>query len=601
MFRSGGVLREVLFGLRRHGRSLVLYHLFFTILASVLLLPASSWLLTTLLNSAGKPAVTNFDILAFLLSPMGLAWLLVAATLTLTWIIADQAGMIVIAASAARGRYAAAMAALWHIGRRLPRFLALTGLRVAGHLGLSVPLLAAMLGLYHWQLGAFDIYYVVNEQPPAFWRFLAMAAPLALVLLVGNGLLYIRWVLAVPILLLQDHGPWAALTRSAALTRRRRLQIAGTVLPVAACIVLLPVLATLLIDRGAVPLLGLLPERSAVLIPATLAVLTTAILLTIAATFVGISLNGLVVYALYRRAAGRSDKVETRSPEGSVLAVWGVEFAVLAFAIFQASQVLAAFEFTDEVQIAAHRGSSMAAPENTLAAVEQAILDGADYVEIDVRETADGVPVLLHDRDLRRVAGDERQIWEVRSAELADIDVGSSFDPAFAGEPMPTLEQVIEAVRGRAKLYIEIKPAPETPELVRRVIELLQAEDAVEGTIVASMSPAVLDAVHEQEPALRRAQLVHTSIGRLDRRGYDILALRDALVTPDQVVTAKRLGYELHVWTVNDPALMSRFIDMGVDGIITDEPVVLRDLLDERAALSQAERLVIKIRNWLRF
>jgi len=601
MLRPGDVFREVVSGLRRHWRSLVLYHLFFTILASVLLLPASSWLLTTLLTSAGKPAVSNFDILAFLFSPVGLFWLLAAATLTLGWIIADQAGMIVIAASSARGRYTAAMAALWHIGRRLPRFLALIGLRVAGHLGLSVPLLFAMLALYHQQLGAFDIYYVVNEQPPAFWRFLAMAAPLALLLVVGNALLYIRWVLAVPILLLQDQRPWSALRRSAASTRRRRLQIALAVLPVALCIVLLPVLGTLVVDLGAAPLLGLLPEASAVLIPTTLLVITLAILSTIAGSFVGIGLNGLVVYALYRRVVGRSPKVETRSPQGSVVAVWGVELAVLAFALFQASQVLAAFDFTDDVEISAHRGSATVAPENTLAAIEQAILDGADYVEIDVRETADGVPVLLHDRDLRRVAGDDRRIWQVRSAELDTIDVGGWFDPAFAGEPIPTLVQAIEAVRGRAKLYIEIKPAPETPHLVRRVVETLQAEAAVEGTIVASMSPAVLDEVHRLEPALRRAQLVHTSIGRLDRRGYDVLALREALVDPNAVVTAKRLGYALHVWTVNDPAAMSRFIDMGVDNIITDEPAILRDLLDERADLTDAERLVIKIRNWLRF
>ena len=566
------MLREVLWGLRRHGRSLVLYHLFFTILATVLLLPASSWLLTALLNSAGKPAVTNFDILAFLLSPVGLFWLLAAATSTLTWVIADQAGMIVIAASTERGRYTAAMSALWHIGRRLPRFLALTGLRVAGHVALSVPLLLAMLGLYHWQLADLDIYYVVNERPSAFWRFLAAAAPLALVLVVGNGLLYVRWVLAVPILLLQDQGPWAALQRSAALARRRRLQIAATVLPVAAGIVLLPVLGTLVIDRVAVPLLGFLPERNAILIPATLVVITAAIVTAIAATFVGIGLNGLVVHALYRRATGRNVRVATRSPEGSALAVWGVELAVLVFAAFQASQVLASFDFTDEVRISAHRGSSMAAPENTLASIEQAILDGADYVEIDVRETADGVPVLLHDRDLRRVAGDDRRIWEVRSAELDEIDVGGWFGPDFAGEPIPTLVQAIETTRGRAELYIEIKPAPETPELVRRVVETLQAETAVEGTIIASLNRAILDEVHDLEPGLRRAQLVHTSIGRLDQRSYDILAMRAAIVTPNDVVTARRLGYELHVWTVNDEALMSRFIDMGVDNIITDRP-----------------------------
>lgn len=594
------VLREVLWGLRRYARPFVVYHLFFTVLATVVLLPASSWLLTALLNSAGQPVVTNFDILAFALSPVGIVWLMVAATLTLTWIIADQAGMIVIAASGVPGRYAAAMAALWHIGRRLPRFLALTALRVAAHLGFTVPFLVVVLLLYEWQLGDLDIYYVVNERPAALWRFLVMVLPLVLGLLAGNAVIYVRWVLAVPILLLQDQGAWSALRRSAAVGRRLRWRIASTVLPVAAGIVLLPVLATIAIDWTIVPLLGLLPERSAVLVPATIIVVTLAILAAIAASFVGIGLNGLVVFACYRLATGNRQRPAAPPPEGSAVALWGVELAILAFAVFQAIRVMTAFDFSDDVAISAHRGSSLAAPENTLAAIHQAIADGATYVEIDVRQTADGVPVLLHDRDLRRVAGSDRRIWEVSSAQLAEIDVGSWWSPAFAGERIPTLEQAIRAVGDRARLYIEVKPAPETPDLVRRVVEVLQAEDAVEGTIIASLNRSLLDEVHGLEPRLRRAQLVHTSIGRLDERGYDILAVRAALATPERVVTAKRLGYELHVWTVNDPSTMSRFIDMGVDNIITDRPDLLAQLLEERAGLSQAERLVIKIRNWLK-
>lgn len=595
------MIREVLWGLGRHARPFAVYHLFFTVLASVVLLPASSWLLTALLDSAGDPVVTNFDILAFLLSPVGMLWLLAAATLTLTWIIVDQAGMIVIAASGVPGRYRAAMAALWHIGRRLQHFLALVGFRVAAHLGLTTPFLVALLLLYEWQLGAFDIYYVVNERPPELWRFAALAAPLAVGLLAGNAVVYVRWVLAVPILLLQDQGAWSALRRSAALSRRWRWHIASTVLPVAAGIVLLPILVTIVLDWTAVPLLGLLPERNAILVPATLAVVTIAILAAIAATLVGIAMNGLVVLACYRRATGNRQPPAPPPPsEGPIAALWGVEMAVLAFAVFQATQVLATFDFVDEVAISAHRGSSLAAPENTLAAIRRAVDDGADYVEIDVRQTADGVPVLLHDRDLRRVAGDDRRIWEVPSAQLASIDAGSWFSPTFAGEPIPTLEQAIRAVGDRARLYIEVKPAPETPDLVRRVVEVLQAEEAVEGTIIASLNRAILDEVHTLEPGLRRAQLVHTSIGRLGEPGYDILAVRAALATPERVVTARRLGYELHVWTVNDPRAMSRFIDMGVDNIITDRPATLARLLEERAELGQAERLVLKIRNWLR-
>src|SRR5262249_22055869 len=93
------------------------------------------------------------------------------------------------------------------------------------------------------------------------------------------------------------------------------------------------------------------------------------------------------------------------------------------------------------VRVTAHRGHARAAPENTLSAIRKAIESGADYVEMDVQQTADGVVVLLHDRDLKRVAGVSRRLDELSYDEVRKLDVGSWFDPAFAGERVPTLEQ----------------------------------------------------------------------------------------------------------------------------------------------------------------
>lgn len=595
------VLREMLAVLRRRWRALLLYHLFFTILLTSLLLPASSLVLQALLRRTGEPAVTNLDIVTFLLSPTGLAWLLLAATLTLGWIFLDQAGMIVIAARGSAGRYRAAMAALWHVGLRLPRLLALTGIRVLGHLALSLPLVLLFAGLWARWLGDFELYFLVAERPPVVWWFLATVSPLIVLFVIGNGLLYGQWVLAVPIVLLEGPSILVALRRSARLAGQHRWQVLGAVLPVAAGVLLLPVLATLVIDWTVVPLLGLLPEWPPLLIGATIAVLMLAILLAVAATFLGIGANGLVVHAVYRRlTARREPMVEPPPSEGSVIAVWGVELVVLGFALAQALHVLAGFDLADDVAITAHRGSSLAAPENTLAAIVQAVADGADFVEVDVRAAADGVPVLLHDRDLLRVAGIDRRVWELRAEELGSIDVGSWLDPAFAGEGVPTLAQAIAAVGDAAGLYIEIKPALDTPALVARVIEELRAAGVVAGTIVASLNRAVLDEVHALEPGLRRARIVHSSIGLLDPGGSDALSLRAAVATPDLVVTAHRQGYELHVWTVNDTAAMSRLIDLGVDNIITDRPAALARLLEERAALGRGERLVLKLHNWLR-
>src|SRR5262249_39012972 len=109
------------------------------------------------------------------------------------------------------------------------------------------------------------------------------------------------------------------------------------------------------------------------------------------------------------------------------------------------------------VRVTAHRGHARAAPENTLSAIRKAIESGADYAEVGVQQTADGVVVLLHDRDLKRVAGVSRRLDEMSYDEVRKLDVGSWFDPAFAGERVPTLVEVIHLTRGRIRLNIELK------------------------------------------------------------------------------------------------------------------------------------------------
>jgi len=114
-------------------------------------------------------------------------------------------------------------------------------------------------------------------------------------------------------------------------------------------------------------------------------------------------------------------------------------------------------DLEDRVTIVAHRGSSKAAPENTLAAIERAIEDGAHYAEIDVQETADGVVVVLHDTDLKRLTGLDKKIWEATYDEIRELDVGSWFSPEFAGERIPTLLETFEFADRRIPLIIELK------------------------------------------------------------------------------------------------------------------------------------------------
>ncbi|MEQ9545009.1 MAG: glycerophosphodiester phosphodiesterase family protein [Marinobacter sp.] len=239
------------------------------------------------------------------------------------------------------------------------------------------------------------------------------------------------------------------------------------------------------------------------------------------------------------------------------------------------------------------------APENILSAIEQAIREGDDYIEVDVQITADGVPVLWHDADMNRIFGLKERISEVSYEDIRHRDAGRWFNEDFAEERIATLSQAIETVRGRADLFLDPKPDRNTPNLAQAVVERLQRKNLVEGTVIAAADWTTLREVKQLEPELKTALLAQFVVGPLWEDNYDILGLRSNRATPAAAARAHRDNNELHVWTVNHRAAMSRFVDMGVDNIITERPDVLSELLQERAALSDAELLATKLRNWL--
>jgi glycerophosphoryl diester phosphodiesterase len=597
---SSVVLKDIAGQIRHHHRPLLAFHIYFAVLALVTLTPASAWLLGALVAASGQPMIGNEDLLAFVLQPAGVLWLLISATLAATLVFVEHAGMTLIAMRDPAGNPVSASRALWLVVHRLPALLELAGMQVAAHLLLAAPALLLLGGSFFWLLGEYDPYYVVHERPGELWHFLGIASLLAVLLLLLNGNLYLRWVLALPVLLSEGVRPRAALARSMTLTAGVRLPIAARVIGVGALVALLPMLVSLTFESAGAMILQILPERYGLLIPVMAGLVILFTVMGVLVAFAGVSANSLLIWLLYRALTGRTPDLPAEAvPRHAGVWAWGLEGLLVLFALGQVVWVVQAFDAPEQVQISAHRGNSSLAPENTLAAIERAIADGTHYVELDVRQTADGVLVLLHDRDLRRVAGVARDIWTVDYGEIRHLDVGSWFSAEFSGERIPTLQQAIALLRGRARLYLEIKTGTQSPNLTHDVVRTLQDAEFVADTTLAALSPQTLLEARELEPALRTSLLVHTAIGDLEAQPFDALALRDALVTPWRARRVRQQGRELHVWTVNDEAAMARFIDLGVDNIITDRPHALAALLEERDALSDAERLLLRIRQWI--
>jgi len=234
-----------------------------------------------------------------------------------------------------------------------------------------------------------------------------------------------------------------------------------------------------------------------------------------------------------------------------------------------------------QVLVTAHRGSSAEAPENTLSAIGLAIAQGTDWVEIDVQEARDGTLVLLHDHDLRRVSGDPRGVWELDQSALARLEAGAWFSPRFAGEPIPTLAEVLDLARGRIGLNIELKHHGHEKHLVESTLDLVWAAGMGSDCLLTSEDLRALRRVKELARHMRVGWIVDAEPGDPRSLELNALSLHLPLATPGLIRACRAAQVQTHVWTVNQRADMIRLIGLGVTSIITDAPALLRQILAE--------------------
>lgn len=227
--------------------------------------------------------------------------------------------------------------------------------------------------------------------------------------------------------------------------------------------------------------------------------------------------------------------------------------------------------------ICAHRGASGHAPENTLAALEQAINQGATMAEIDAQLTADGHPVLIHDETLERTTSGSGLVAEHSLAELRQLDVGSWFGDKWRGETIPTLEEAIAAVGNRLTLNIELKGAGGT-ELEEAVVKVVQAANFTERCVLTSFDHVRIDRLAALDTDLKLGYIIGRGCWRqiFLTSPVHLLSLERSLADAKLVATAHQAGKEIHVWTVNEEVEMKTMMGLGVDAIITNYPDRMR-------------------------
>lgn len=240
--------------------------------------------------------------------------------------------------------------------------------------------------------------------------------------------------------------------------------------------------------------------------------------------------------------------------------------------------------------IFAHRGAKKYAPENTLASFALAVEQGADAVELDAKLSADAKVMVIHDQTVDRTTDGKGKVNQLALKELKKLDAGSFFDVRFAGERIPTLDEVFECVGKKIFINVELTNyTSRNDQLVPLVVELVKRHGLQRSVLFSSFFPV----------NLRRAQtlLPEVPVGLLAWGGVLGILNRSALymklspnivhpylrdLTPRLMERERRRGRRVHVWTVNKESDLIKMKELGVDGVFTDDPVTALRVLREK-------------------
>lgn len=599
------LLHSTLTQFRECWRPLARADIVYKLVAFVLLTPLVAIVFRAMLAWSGRSVLADQDILLFFLKPTGWAATIVLGGMWLAIVALEQAAlMAILCANQTKRRIVVVTALRFALAHAWP-VLRLTGRMVGATLLIVLPFLAAIGAVYFSLLSGNDINFYLKERPPVFLIALGLAGILVAALMAVLLRVFSGWFYALPMVLFEDVSPRDALRASARRTQGHRF---GLILWLSAWAVAFSAFSAAVTSS----LVGLaryfVPMAMGSVGLLALAIGTTLmlwVLANLALNLLGTTSFSAVLFSLYLRVAeappdaSRVTRFERASPgsgfqvtrRGLVRA--GVVGIVAAAVIGVLAVQTATLE--DNVKVIAHRGSSKAAPENTMAAFRQAIADGTDWIELDVQEAADGEVVVFHDSDFMKMGGVPLKIWDATLADLAKIDIGSWFAPEFSNERVPTLGEVLDLCKNKVGVFIELKYYGHDQQLEERVARIVEARGMEKDIVIMSLKLEAVQKMKTLRPDWRAGLLLSASAGNLRSAGADFLAINALFANRAFIRRTHRSGAEVYVWTVNDAATMSAMMSRGVNGVITDKPALAKSVLADRARLGPVVRLLLEL------
>jgi glycerophosphoryl diester phosphodiesterase len=462
-------------------------------------------------------------------------------------------------------------------------------------------LVAALV--YQSLLSDYDINYYLTVKPPEWNLAILLGGLIAVAWGIYLLWLFIGWIFCLPLLLLKRISPRLAISRSRDAVQGQRLAIGVRLIAWMVLSAFAAAFSTAAVAAAGDLLISVHVDSMALLILVLSLLFVFSYALGLTVSFFSAALLSLLILKMFDQRELRGDDPLPDSysndpslswmPGRHVLAV--LMLAALLASIFFVHAQVANLQLENRTEIVAHRGASAAAPENTVAAVERAIESGAQWVEIDVQETADGEVVVIHDSDLKKIGGVPITVAGSTLGELQQVDIGSWFGPEFSDQRIPTLKQVLQLCKDEIRVNIELKYYGAQVQLEKRVAEIVDAAGMADQVVVMSLSLPGIRKMRQVRPQWTLGLLSSVAVGDIAALDVDFLALNAKSTSRHLIRRIHANGKKVMVWTVNDTLGMSSMAARGVDSIITDEPALGVAVMQQWEQLEPSQRLLMQM------
>jgi glycerophosphoryl diester phosphodiesterase len=577
-----------------------------------LLSPLVSWALSQLATGKGELIVGNTDLVGWMLSPRGLLFLTLSGSFALLSIVIQVVGLIWIARqseTAGSQNVKQTVIRLYHAFAALFRFCLYAFLLC---LLLLLPLVAGLGIIHYFFLSAHDINFYLTARPPV-WRWaLVLGALWTLIWVCITGGLFVRWAYLLPIWLDGTRSFKNALAGSWQITKGVSRQLLGVV---CAC-VLTWIMAQVLVGKGLLlimsPVMSHLSQHIWSLFITVGVYLALVALSGLVINFMGAAWTVCTLVICYQDhsnmpAANRPPEDFSKPVESHLSAgrhyrpLWILGFALVTLVVVGVALSWWLLQHQNlpakSPAIIAHRAGAHHAPDNTLAALEIAVRQKADSAEIDVQRTLDGTVVVVHDQDLMKLARDPRRIAQTTYLDLSQVDIGSLFHPDFKRERIARLSDFLSAAEGKIRLLIELKYYGQDNLLAGETLELVRRAGMEKEVQIMSLELEGVRQIQHLAPQISAGYVFAAGLGNLARLDVGFLAVPTGQATSKLIREAHEKDLMVYAWTVNDVDGILDMMEIGIDGLITDDPALAVTAIKEIGRLLPIERLMLRFRH----